>query len=121
MFVVSFTASKAKKHKGTKKSQGVLNFSEDEKVQDQGNLNIMHVYIIKTYRALNVCWVQIFKTSKLRTVYKHCPLTDISCIPSNHKHVLPANQQNNSTMTAGCCCLLHTLHKCHMYKLLTLP
>ena len=46
MLVVSFTASKAKKHKETKKSQGVLNFSEDDKVQDQGNLYITHVYIV---------------------------------------------------------------------------
>ena len=37
--VLSFLASEAKKHKGTKKSQGVINFSQDEKGQDhQGTL-----------------------------------------------------------------------------------
>lgn len=38
-FFLSFLASEAKKHKGTKKSQGVINFSQDEKGQDhQGTL-----------------------------------------------------------------------------------
>ena len=53
--VVSFTASKTKKRKGAKKSQEVINFSEDEKVQDhQGNNYIMYIVRLNFKRVLGL-------------------------------------------------------------------